>query len=235
MTGSGLTRAGSPPESTPRRPVRSRTRTAAAWLGRYRSGTWLAQAYAAAVLLVALVLNLLPSRDALRIVLDSSTNLVNLGEHPLAVLIASAFVVSPAWGLWVVPVLLGVYGAAQRWLGPAPTLAVAVLGHVGATLFVGALLGSGLAHGRVDGSAARAEDVGVSYGLAAVAGLLAARIPGGRRRWYVLLLLAYCLAPAAFAPDFTDVGHVAAALVGLSVALVVVRAGAAAADANPDG
>ena len=68
------------------------------------------------------------------IVSGSSTDLVNLGQRPLAVLFASAFVVSPVWGLWIVAPMVVAYGALQRWLGRASVIVVAVLGHVGATL-----------------------------------------------------------------------------------------------------
>lgn len=199
-------------------------RAAAGWIAAHRDRTWLAQAYAAVVVLVGVGVLLLPPRVADQLVLDSSTNLANLREHPLPVLAASAFVVAPVWGLWIVPVLLVVYGAAQRWLGVAATVVAAVLGHVGATLFVAVLLAAGLTHGRLDPAVAHAQDVGVSYGLVAVAGLLIARVPAGRRRWHVSLLLAYCLAPAAVEPSFADIGHLTAAVIGLALALLVSRA-----------
>ena len=123
--------------------------------------------------------------------------------------------------------LLAVYGAAQRWLGATATAVVAVLGHVGATLFVAVLLAAGLTHGVLAPEIAEAPDVGVSYGLVAVAGLLAARVPAGwRRRAYVLALLAYCLLPALVDPDFSDAGHLTAAFIGVAVAVVSHRAAA---------
>jgi hypothetical protein len=198
------------------------------WLRRHLPGTSLARAYATILVAVVVSARLLPEGSAHRLVSDSSTNLVNLRERPVYVLVVSAFVVSSAWGLWILPVLFVVYGAAQRWLGAAATAVVAVLGHVGATLFVAVLLGAGITHGQLDRSVARADDVGVSYGLAAVAGLLAARVPARRRGWYVLALLACCVLPAVPGPDFTDLGHLVAVTIGLSVAVVAVRAERAA-------
>ena len=176
------------------------------------------------VVLLAVAVWLLPGPRAEQLVLGSSTNLANLRQRPVAALVASAFVVSPVWGLWIIPVLLAVYGSAQRWLGAAATLAVAVLGHVTATLFVAVLLVAGLTHGRLDPSVQDAQDVGVSYGLVAVAGLLAARVPARRRRWYVLVLLAYCVGAGLLDPGFADIGHLTAAGIGLSIALVAHRA-----------
>jgi Rhomboid-like protein len=184
----------------------------------------LAWAYAAVVVVVAIIVQVLPGARTEELVLDSSTNLANLRDAPLLVLGASAFVVSPVWGLWILVPLVVAFGAAQRWLGRAATVIVAVLGHVGATLFVAMLLAAGIAHGQLNPAVARAPDVGVSYGLAAVAGLLAARIPARRRGWYVLALLAITAGPLLVRPNFTDLGHTTAVLLGFALALLAARA-----------
>ncbi len=188
--------------------------------------TDLAWAYAAVVLVVAVVARALPGASE-ELVLDSSTNLDNLRHTPVLVLVASAFVVAPLSGLWILVPLVVAFGAAQRWLGRAATLVVATLGHVGATLFVAVLLATGIERGWLSPAIAHAPDVGVSYGLAAVAGLLAARVPAGRRRWYVLGLLVVAAGPLAIRPTFTYVGHTIAALLGLALAVLVARANAA--------
>jgi hypothetical protein len=187
-------------------------------------GTDLAWAYAAVVVVVAVVARALPGTSE-ELVLDTSTNLDNLRQTPVLVLVASAFVVSPLWGLWILVPLVVAFGAAQRWLGRAATLIVAILGHVGATLFVAVLLAAGIDRGWLDPALAREPDVGVSYGLAAVAGLLTAQIPDGRRRWYVLALLVVAAGPLAVRPTFTYVGHSIAVLLGLALAVMVARAG----------
>jgi hypothetical protein len=187
-------------------------------------GADLAWAYSAAVVVVAIVVRVLPGARTEELVLDSSTNLANLRDAPLLVLGASAFVVSPVWGLWILVPLVVAFGAAQRWLGRAATVIVAVLGHVGATLFVAMLLAAGIAHGQLNPAVARAPDVGVSYGLAAVAGLLAARVPARRRGWYVLGLLAITAGPLLVRPNFTELGHTTAVLLGFALALLAVRA-----------
>jgi hypothetical protein len=187
-------------------------------------GADVAWAYAAVVVVVAVALRVVPGMPTEELVLDSSTNLENLRQTPLLVLVASAFVVAPLWGLWILVPLVVVFGAAQRWIGRVATVIGAVLGHVGATLLVAALLAAGINDGRLDPAVERAQDVGVSYGLAAVAGLLAARVPPRHRRWYVLGLLAVCAAPLLLSPTFTDVGHVVAALLGLALAALVTRA-----------
>lgn len=180
-------------------------------------------AYAAVVVVVAIVVRVLPGTRTQDLVLDSSTNLDNLRHTPLLVLGASAFVVSPLWGLWILAPLVLVFAAAQRWLGRTATVIVAVLGHVGATLFVAVLLAAGINDGVVDAELARAPDVGVSYGLAAVAGVLVGRVPRRRRPWYGLAVLAVAVGSLLLDRDFTGVGHVTAVLLGFALAVLTAR------------
>jgi len=180
-------------------------------------------AYAAVVVVVAIAVRVLPGTRTQDLVLESSTNLENLRHTPLLVLGASAFVVSPVWGLWILAPLVVVLAAAQRWLGRAATVIVAVLGHVGATLFVAVLLAAGINDGVVDADLARAPDVGVSYGLAAVAGILVGRVPRRWRPWYALGVLAVAAGSLLLDQDFTGVGHVTAVLLGFALAVLVAR------------
>lgn len=180
--------------------------------------------YAGVVLLVAVAVRVLPGVRTQDLVLDSSTNLDNLRESPLLVLVLSAFVVSSLWGLWILVPLVALFGAAQRWLGRAGAVIVAVLGHVGATLFVALLLEAGIDHGRLEPALAREPDVGVSYGLAAVAAVLAARVPARLRPWYVLGLLLIATGPLVVRTTSTDLGHTTAVLLGLALAVLVSRA-----------
>jgi Rhomboid-like protein len=177
-------------------------------------------AYAGVVVVVAVVVRVLPGITTEELVLDSSTNLDNLRHTPLLVLLASAFVVAPLRGLWILVPLVAAFGAAQRWLGRAATITLAALGHVGATLFVAALLSAGIDDGRLSPALARAEDVGVSYAVATVAGLLAARVPRRLRPWYAMGLLAVTAGPLVVEVDFTEVGHVTAVLLGFALASV---------------
>lgn len=180
-------------------------------------------AYAAVVVVVAIAVRVLPGTRTQDLVLDSSTNLDNLRHTPLLVLGASAFVVSPLWGLWILAPLVVLFAAAQRWLGRAATVIVAVLGHVGATLLVAVLLAAGIDDGVVDADLARAPDVGVSYGLAAVAGVLVGRVPRRWRPWYALAVLAVAAGSLLLDQDFTGVGHVTAVLLGFALAVLTAR------------
>ena len=73
---------------------------------------------------------------------------------------------------------------------------------------------------------ARAQDVGVRYAVAPVAGLLAGRVPRRLRPWYVVGLLATTVVPVLLDADFTDVGHLTAVLLGFALAVLVTRAAA---------
>jgi hypothetical protein len=185
-----------------------------------------AWAYAAIVVAIAIVVELMPGITSEELVHDTSTNLVNLRQTPLLVLVASAFVVAPLSGLWILAPLVATFAAAQRWLGRAATVIVAALGHVGVTLFVAVLLAAGIHAGRLSPALAQAQDVGVSYAVATVAGLLLVRLPRRLRPWYATGLLALTIVPLLLHPGFTEVGHLTAVLLGFALALLVARAAA---------
>jgi hypothetical protein len=140
--------------------------------------------YTAIVVTTTTILAVIPRPAATRFVLESSTNLANLREHPPLVLVLSAFVQPSPVELLILPPLIWAYGALQRWLGRAATIITAVFGHVGATLFVATILAAGIAKGRINTSTAHVADVDASYGLAAMAGLLVARVPRRRLTLY---------------------------------------------------
>ncbi|MFN8075710.1 MAG: rhomboid-like protein [Kineosporiaceae bacterium] len=193
----------------------------------------LALAYACAVAAGAITLALVPEHTQRAVVLDASTNLANLRDHPLSVLVVSAFVVERLRGLWVLPLLALAYAAVQAWLGRLATLVAAAIGHVGATLFVAVVLASGIAHGALDPSVARAPDVGVSYGMACLSGLLAGRVPRSWLRWYLAGALVLWVVPLLASPDYTALGHATALVLGLALAVLVTRAVRAARLSQP--
>jgi hypothetical protein len=193
-------------------------------LNRRLMGSDLALAYAGVVAALAVALTMMPARVANRLVVDSSTNLANLRAHPPFVLVVSAFVEPSVWQLWILVPLLLAYSELQRWLGRAAVVITAVLGHVGATLFVSTILAAGVAHGRIQLSVRNATDVGVSYGLVAVLGLLAARVPRRWRSWYVMSFTVGFAVTLIIGRGFTDLGHVSAWAIGLGLAVLVHRA-----------
>ena len=180
--------------------------------------------YATVVLTVQLVLATLPSRVHDRVVLDSSTNLVNLHQYPPLVLGASAFVVSSPWDLWLLPILVYVYGTVQRWLGRTATLIMGVLSHVGATVFVATMLTARITRGEASLTVATSADVGVSYGIAGLLGLLTIQVPRRWRHAYLGLISTALVATLLTSRTFTNLGHLTAWALGLAVAYIAAQA-----------
>lgn len=145
-----------------------------------------------------------------------STNIHELSNNPVRVLFASAMWIDG--GHWIpYAVLYTVFQApAERWLGTARWLAVNAIAHVVSTLVSeGALLWA-IRHGVAPHSAVDTLDVGVSYALAGVVGVLTYRIAAPWRYLYLAAVLAVYGVPFFTARTFTDLGHFTSVLLGLA-------------------
>jgi hypothetical protein len=173
-------------------------------------------AYAAALLAVFLVLTAIGARARDTVVSAMSTNLHNLAHGHLGTLIGSAFV-SDGGEIYVwLPGLVCLLALGELiWRSGGLVLTFAV-GHVGATLLVALWLTVAVAQGWLPISIARATDVGVSYGAVCVLGALTASIPARWRPAWIGWWLGIAVG-AAFASDFTGVGHVLALLLGMGL------------------
>ncbi|MEW1958484.1 rhomboid-like protein [Kineococcus sp. NPDC059986] len=201
-------------------------RTPSWWRGRSHGvprGVDLAVLYVLVVLGVFIALHTQSHADRARFVQESSTNLVNLRRSPFRVIVLSSVVVPGKTGLLILVPLAAGLVVLQRWLGRLATIVAFGFGHVGATLVVATVLAAGLTHGRLDPSVARAPDVGVSYGLACIVGLLVARVPRWARVPCALLPLAGLGAVLLLEPDFTALGHIVALVIGFGLAVLVHR------------
>lgn len=152
-------------------------------------------------------------RDFLR---QRSTNIHELSQNPVRVLVASAL-----WtdgGTWLsYAVLYTVFHAtAERWLGTARWLAVAASAHVLATLVSEGVLALAIHHGAAPASSVNTLDVGVSYALAGVVAVLTYRVPVPWRYGYLLAVLAVYGTPLITGRTFTDLGHFTSVLIGLA-------------------
>ncbi|MFJ5308443.1 rhomboid-like protein [Streptomyces sp. NPDC088350] len=145
-----------------------------------------------------------------------STNIHELSNNPVRVLFASAMWIDG--GRWLpYAVLYTVFHAqAERWLGTARWLMVCVAAHVLATLISeGALLWA-VKNGVAPESAVNTLDIGVSYALAGVVGVLVYRIAAPWRYPYLVIVLAVYGVPLATHRTFTDLGHFTSVLIGLA-------------------
>jgi hypothetical protein len=158
------------------------------------------------------------------LIISASTNLNNMRHDPVQVLISSAFWTGSTAVPWsTVAEFLLVMVAAERWLGTRRLLGVFAAGHIGATLITLCGIAYGLHHGLLPAQIAYTSDVGISYGLYAVAALLTFRFHG---RWRLLLagaLTAYLAFGVWTTPSFTGFGHLTAIVIGFAAYPLVTR------------
>lgn len=147
---------------------------------------------------------------------ERSTNISGLSENPLRVLFASAMLIDG--GIWLPYLLLYslFHAPAERWLGTVRWLVVCLAAHVLATLISEGAVLMAIWEGRAPFSSVDALDIGVSYALAGVMGVLTYRIAMPWRPAYLGVVAAVYTVPLATGGDFTDFGHVIALLIGLA-------------------
>jgi hypothetical protein len=147
----------------------------------------------------------------------NSTNLVELREHPVRVLVVSAlWIETPAVLLFYVLLFELIHAPAERWLGTRRWLTTVGVAHVGATLVSQQAVLWGIRADRLPRSMAHTVDIGVSYGIAGVVGVLAYAVPGRWRWGYVAAVAGFYGWSAARGRTFTDLGHLTALALGLA-------------------
>ncbi|GAA1900014.1 rhomboid-like protein [Streptantibioticus ferralitis] len=145
-----------------------------------------------------------------------STNIHNLWRTPLRVLLGSAlYLDGGSWLLYFVLYNL-FHVPAERWLGTWRWLGVAAISHIGATYISEGLLLVGIRFGYVPPSSVNVKDIGVSYALAGVQGVLTYRIPRPWRQLYGFCVLVFYGLALVHGRGFTDIGHFTAVLIGLA-------------------
>ncbi len=147
----------------------------------------------------------------------NSTNLVELRRHPVRVLVVSAlWIEAPSGLLLYVPLFELIHAPAERWLGTRRWLAAVGVSHVGATLVSQQAVLLGIRSDRLPESMAHTVDIGVSYGIGGVVGILAYAVPGRWRWGYVAGVVGFSAWSAVRGRTFTDLGHFTAVLLGLA-------------------
>jgi hypothetical protein len=146
---------------------------------------------------------------------DVSTNLHNLRHGHVGTLLSSAFVTDTGPVYAWLPGLVCLLALAELLWRSKRLMLAFLAGHVGATLVVAAGLTVGVKAGWTPASVGRDIDVGMSYGAAAVLGALTAAIAARWRPAWVGFWLAAGLAVVVQGPDFTDIGHVVALVLGM--------------------
>ncbi|KUJ68263.1 hypothetical protein ACZ90_20285 [Streptomyces albus subsp. albus] len=167
----------------------------------------------------SLTLAELPAEVGGEVLRTHSTNLGQLAEHPVSVLVTSALWIEIPDLPMVVLLALLVMAPVERWLGTLRAVALFFLGHVLATVITAFALRMLLEvrpEQYQDRGLSSVVDVGVSYGSMCLAGVLCWRVRRrGPRIAVMSALLAAVVASGAFFPDYTGFGHNTALLLGL--------------------
>ncbi len=174
--------------------------------------------YVAVLLVVSGAIALLGPRAHDLLVQHASTNLHNLAHGRLTTLLDSAFVVDAGPIYFWLPFLICLLVLAELHLRTMRVLMAFLVGHVGASLVVAAILAAAVELEWMPFSITRAADTGMSYGALAVLGALTATIP---RRWqpaWIGWWVSAGIAAAIVDADFTNVGHSVAVILGVLVA-----------------
>jgi hypothetical protein len=164
-----------------------------------------------------------------------STNDVNLRDHPIGALAGSLLffdgtlthVDTQLFVGTVITLGFGVAGALWWWekhAGALRAYAIFLAGHIVATLLTWLVIRHAVATGRYPESIRTTLDYGISYGAEAMLAACAVVITGARRWLWLAAVLAWPIAAATWfgaLPDFTTVGHLTAAGVGLLLAGVL--------------
>ncbi|MET9617153.1 rhomboid-like protein [Kitasatospora indigofera] len=172
---------------------------------------WLAILFATTV-----VIRHVSPETAEHILEQRSTNLHQLADSPVRVLVTSAmWIAGGGWYFYFV--LYNVFHVpAERWLGTRRWLAVLLIAHVGATYLSEGVLYWAIEHGHAPQSAVHTLDYGVSYALAGVEAVLTYRITAPWRYPYIGGVLFFYGLALVEGRDFTSVGHFSAVLLGLA-------------------
>jgi hypothetical protein len=152
----------------------------------------------------------------------SSTSVENLTHHPFTSLFFRALWVADASWFFYVVIFALVLAPVERKLGSWWTFRIFFIGHVWATLATQLSVSIMVDLSWLPTASDRIEDIGVSYGLYAVVGVIALLLNGKTRTKY--LAVNYVVIIAMMAVDFdvasvvTAAGHASAVLFGMFAA-----------------
>lgn len=147
----------------------------------------------------------------------TSSNIHELNEHPLPSLLISGFWIErPASFLLYVAMFELLHANVERWTGTWRWLLTVGAAHVAATLASQELVLLAIEGHQLPRSMTHVVDIGVSYGLAAAAGVLTYRLRPLWRYGYLTGVLVFFGVPLTTGATFTDFGHAIALLMGFA-------------------
>ncbi|MDG4859271.1 hypothetical protein P8605_14075 [Streptomyces sp. T-3] len=147
----------------------------------------------------------------------NSSNLHELNEHPGQALLLSAFWIENPSSLPLYIVLFELFHArVERWLGTLRWMLIVATAHIAATLVSQKVVLMRIENHDASRRMMHVVDIGVSYGLAASAGVLTYLVPGHWKWLYAAGVVAFFGLPLATGGTFTDLGHAIALGIGLA-------------------
>ena len=183
---------------------------------RYVKSAPLTYTWLVVLLITTIIQHSIPTRHLHALLQKESTNLHHLASDPVRVLIQSLLWIDGKYW-WPYLIVFTLFLApAERWLGQLRWLTVGLVSHVGATY-----LSEGYLYWRIQEAVSSprlidARDIGVSYFVVGIVGVLTYHVPP-RWRWrYVIGALVVFAAFLAVKRDFTNLGHFCALLIGLA-------------------
>jgi hypothetical protein len=194
-------------------PVRLRTWLIAVW--RYVSSAPLTYGWLTVLLFTTILQHVLPRRRLHILLVHESTNLHQLATDPLHVLFTSLLWIDGKYWTPYLVLLTLFLAPAEQWLGQIRWLTVGLTAHVGATYISEGLLYLAIQHELAPERLVHASDIGVSYFLVGVMGVLTYHIAPPWRWGYLALLVAIFGVLLTIKPDFTAVGHFSAIFIGI--------------------
>lgn len=169
------------------------------------------------VLLMTTVIQHSLSEHALNRFLQArSTNLHHLAADPLRVLFTSLLWIDGHHWWPYLPVFAIFVAPAERWLGHLRWLAVGMLAHVVSTYLSEGYLYWTIQEAMVSPRYIDARDIGVSYFVVGLVGVLTYHIVRPWRWFYLTATVATFGLAVALHLQFTPIGHACALLIGLA-------------------
>jgi hypothetical protein len=184
-------------------------------------GAWvrsapLTYAWLVVLLVTTLLQHALPLRRLHSLLQKESTNLHHLTTDPIRVLLESLLWIDGRYW-WPYLVVFTVFLApAERWLGHLRWLAVGVICHVCATYLSEGYLYWTIQEAEASPRLIDARDIGVSYFVVGIVGVLVYRIAPPWRWVYLAAAILVFATSLAVKRDFTQLGHFSALLLGLA-------------------
>lgn len=183
---------------------------------RFAGGAPLTFTWLGVLLATTLIQHALTGHRLREVLLGGSTNLHHLAVDPVQVLVASLLWIDGYyWWPWAIVFALFL-APAERWLGQWRWLAVGLLAHVIATYVSEGVLYLQIREAIASPRLTDARDIGVSYFVAGIAGVLTYRIVVPWRWCYTAVMVLAVGIPLAVHPNFTALGHACALAVGLA-------------------